>query len=364
MSDGLPRAAFTADQLNALVTQFRREKAGIADQRREMAILIKQAGAEIERLTQRNREVSYQMRQLEANLDGYSRAEIRQMCLSSQEAQMRLFMMQSQLEQLRNRQADLDKTEELLDRVLEVADSLKGLRPEQLASPAEERPASSEQAATPRESLAALLRAIELAHQRVSRQLQDGPAQVLSDLILRAEVCERLVERDRHKAKDEMGQLRTAASSALKSTRQLVYELQPPPLEELGLLTALRRYIEASSASKACKIELHVSGKDRRLPPSAEVATFRIIQEAIANAAQHSGAARVDVDLRFGAAEVVVTVADTGRGFDAEAALAAARSRGHSGLADLESRAELIGATLEIRSKPGAGCTVTLSVPA
>lgn len=360
----MPQAAFTADQLNALVAQFRREKAGIADQRREMAILIKQAGAEIERLTQRNREASYQMRQLEANLDGYSRAEIRQMYLSSQEAQMRLFMMQSQLEQLRNRQTDLDKTEELLDRVLEVADSLMQLRPEQLVSSADEGPASPDQVATPKESLAALLRSIELAHQRLSRQLQDGPAQVLSDLILRAEVCERLVERDRHKAKDEIGRLRTAASSALKSTRQLVYELQPPPLEELGLATALRRYVEASSACKALKIELHISGKDRRLSPSVEVAVFRIIQEAITNAAQHSGATRVDVDVHFGAAEVVATVADAGRGFDAEATLAAARSRGHSGLADLESRAELIGATLEIKSKPGSGCTVTVVVPA
>lgn len=363
MADVTSRVAPSPEQVTAIVGEFRREKSALGEQQKEIAILIKQAMSEVDRLVQRNRDISYQMRQLEANIDNFSRTEVKQVYSASQEAQMRLFMMQSQLEQLKSRQASLEKTEGLLDRILEVSDLVQ----EALAagvSPEGEDRAGSASLQGPAVSGASerALQSIELAHRRISRQLQDGPAQVLADLILRAEVCERLLERDRQKAKEETARLRLAASGALKTTRQLIHELQPPALEELGLAAALRRYVDASRSAKAFSVDLQIGGKDRRLPSMVELAFFRVLQEAMANAARHSGADRVEVSLRFDPGQVAATVADRGRGFDVEAALAEAKRKDHSGLADMLLRAELIDGDLDLSSRPGSGCTVSLSI--
>lgn len=351
-----------SDRLASVIASFEREKEVLANQRRELAILIKQAVAEIDRLSQRNRDLSSQMRQLQANIDAFSRAEIQQLYAAHQEAQLRLFMMQSQLEQLRSRQSNLERTEQLLNSLLDVSSSLKersdgtatvagvdgAVRQPETGSDAARQPLSS----------------IELAYHRISRELQDGPAQALSDLILRAEVSERLVQVDWQKAEEEIAALRQAATSALKSTRQLIHELQPPALEELGLAIALRRYVEVSRPSERLQIDLQIAGLERRLPPTVELAVFRIVQEALTNAADHSGATRAEVRLRFEAEQVIATVTDEGRGFDVGEALAEAALKDHSGLADMQLRASLIGGTLEISSKAGAGCMISLAVSA
>ncbi len=360
MSDGSLLDTPASDQLGATIELFNREKSAIADQRKEIAVLIKQAVAEVDRLTQRNRELSSQMRQLEANIDSFSRAEIKQLYSASQEAQMRLFMMQGQLEQLRNRQANLERTEQLLDGFLGMADSLTELG--QLGSPSDAGGQMPSRAATGTRA-ASVLGSIEMARHRLSRQLQDGPSQALSDLILRTEVCERLVEMDREKAREELARLRLAVSAALRSTRQLVHELLPPALEELGLAAALRKYVDASRWNESVQIDLEIAGEERRLPESIELAVFRIVQDALANAAEHSEAPRVDVRLRFETGRLVATVADQGRGLDVAAALAEAAERDHSGLSDMQLRASLIGGSLEIVGAPGAGCAVKLVVP-
>ena len=346
-------------QLSQIADDLRREKAAIGDQIKEIAILIKQTGGEIDRLVERNRELSSSVRQLEANIESFTPTEIKRVYSSFQEGQMKLFMMQSQLEQLRNREANLERLGEVYARILEVIDTPPSRAPE---SPAPDATAAPDLAVPP--EVAAALESIELAQQRLSRELQDGPAQAFSDLILRAEVCERLVDLDAREAKEELARLRQATAAALRSTRQLVQELQPPTLEELGLAAALRRYVEASRASERIRVELQITGQERRLPRGVEVAVFRVVQEALANAAQHSGADRAEVCLRFEPGQLVATVSDKGQGFDASPVLASLKLRDRSGLSDMGLRAKLIGATLEISSKPGAGCVVTLVVPA
>ncbi|MHB0869843.1 MAG: sensor histidine kinase [Chloroflexota bacterium] len=360
MEETTSSGAMDSGQLDNLVASFQQEKAALADQRKELAILIKQAVSEIDRLSQRNRDLTSQMRQLQANIDSFSRAEIQQLYSAYQEAQMRLFMMQSQLEQLRSRQTNLERTEQLLNSLLEASNFLRGGGAARGTLTGVDGAASiggGDAANQP-------IPSIELAYHRISRELQDGPAQALSDLILRAEVGERLVQVDWQKAKTEMASLRQAATSALKSTRQLVHELQPPALEELGLAIALRRYVEVSRPSERLQIELQIAGQERRLPTSVELAVFRIIQEALTNAARHSGASRAEVKLRFEAEQLVATIADEGRGFDVGPAMAEATLKEHSGLADMQLRARLIGGNLEISSKVGGGCMISLAVSA
>ncbi len=356
MPDGTPQADPNLDQLNAMAAEFRREKAAVEDQRREMAILIKQALAEAERAAQRDREIAVQRHQMEADLESFPRAEIKRRYTESQESQARLATWRSQLEQLRNRQTTIEKNEELLNRILKTIDWMQKLQAESAVPQLPPQGSPGAQGAM----AGAALQAIELAHHRLSRQLQDMASQALSDLILRAEVAERLIGLDQQKAREELSGLRLAAASALKATRQLVHDLVPPALEDLGVVAALERYVEVSRCSERLRIDLHVDGQERRLPQSHEIALFRVVQEAVANAALHSGADEAEVRLRFEPGQVIATVVDRGRGFEVGPALARARLKDHSGLIDMHSRADMVDGVLEISSKPGAGCMVSL----
>jgi two-component system sensor histidine kinase DegS len=351
-------------RLGYAIEDIERRRADLEEQRKELAMLIKQTASEIDRVSQRAREAASQLRQVEANLDGFSHTDIKRAYSTAQEAQMRQFMMQNQLEQLRNRQNSLDSVDELLRKLMDAASELSEAAEEQPEAGSRPAPASAaEQLAQSHAAAQTVFRSIELAQHRVSRQLQDETAQTLSDLILRAEVCERLVEMDRQKAKTEVIRLKQAAAAALKSTRHLVQELRSPALDESGVATALRRYVETLRAKDKLQLDMQTTGVERRLPRPAEIAVFRIVQEALANAAKHSGATRVEIRVRYEREQLVVTVADDGSGFDVEGALRQARDRDESGLTDMQLRADLVEGLLEINSKPGSGCMVGLTVP-
>jgi signal transduction histidine kinase len=137
---------------------------------------------------------------------------------------------------------------------------------------------------------------------------------------------------------------------------QLVWELRPTALDDLGLRAALANYIQAWSNRVGISAKLHTSGLlDDRLSPDAETALYRIAQEALTNVAKHAKAANVDIILERRPDSVLLIVEDDGVGFDpATAGVADQRF----GLLGMQERAGLVGATLEIESSEGQGTTI------
>lgn len=365
MSESASRTEGTS-QVAALADDLRRKRAELEDQRHELGVLIKQTSAELDRASQRVREAATQLKQVESNMANFSQSEVKRAYGASQEAQMRQFMMQGQLEQLRNRLAGLEANDELYRQLIGSADDLvdasESFAEDALA--ASQPPSQLEQSTQALQGAGVAFRTIELALQRLSRQLQDETAQTLSDLILRAEVCERLVDMDKQKAKTEVTRLKQAAAAALKSTRLLAQEMRSPALDDSGLATALRRYVESLKSIDRIQVELQVVGLERSLPRAVEIGAFRVVQEALANTANHSGTKRADLRMRFDPQQLTITVADEGSGFDVESTLQRVRSLEHSGLMDMQIRTELIGGTIEISSRTGSGCMISLAIPA
>ncbi len=355
-----------AVRLAAMADDLRRKRTEVEEQRKELSLLIKQTAQELDRVSLRAREAASQLKQVEANLGGIPQPQIKRAYSSVQEAQMRQFMMQTQLEHQRSRLTNLDATEESLRQLIDLADALAEISAEQpgTAASSPTDPVHATQPAHTLDAARLTFRSTELALQRLSHQLHDETAQCLSDMVLRAEICERLVDLDKQRAKAEIARLRQLASGALMATRHLVQELRSPALEETGLASALRRYAEALKTTGKLQVDLQVLGLDKPLPQPVEIAAFRIVQEALSNVARHSGTTRADVRVRYDQQRLVATVADEGNGFDVEKALQEARRREHSGLSEMEHRAELVGGALEISSKPGSGCMISMSIPA
>ena len=199
----------------------------------------------------------------------------------------------------------------------------------------------------------AALRAQEEERARVARDLHDEVNQSLTGLLLRLEAVREAAPPE---LQAELAETRSLANQAMQELLSLARQLRPTALDDLGLAAAIGGQVEQLERS-GLATELSIDGDLSDLDDDVQLVVYRVAQEALANAARHSDASRIDVRLRRAGGGVELTVADDGRGFAFE------QSERGLGIGGMRERALLIGAELTIESRPGHGTTVRLSVP-
>jgi len=199
-----------------------------------------------------------------------------------------------------------------------------------------------------------VIAAQESERRRLAGDIHDGISQRLVGLTYRLDAAARAIDDgDRASATEQMEKARDLVDLTLAEARSAISGLRPPVLDDFGLAGGL-----ASLASSIPEVDLELQLADDRLPEHIEVALYRIAQECAQNVVKHSKAlvATVAFTVIDGVARLEVT--DNGVGFDP-----AATGRAGYGMLSMAERAELVGGTLEVRSRPGAGTTVTVTVP-
>ena len=204
------------------------------------------------------------------------------------------------------------------------------------------------------ELLGRLVFAQEHERRRIAREMHDQFGEQLTALALRIRLL-----KDACRDPNLTGHVDAIESIAKRldhDVDQLVWQLRPTALDDLGLRAALSNYIQDWSARVGIPATLHSSGLlDDRLPADTETALYRIAQEALTNVAKHAAATNVEVILERRGNSVLLVVEDNGRGFETDTA----DSPGHGfGLVGMRERATLVGAVLEIESSPGMGTAV------
>jgi two-component system sensor histidine kinase DegS len=322
----------------------------------EIEALLRQTSNEVEKLQQRELTVSNRLRDLEVNIDKYSKADIKNFFSSAQEVQMRLLTMRGQLEQLQFRQQTSKTRQSTLFDMIQALEPLIGT-----ASPTtgSARPAESGD-----DLIANIIQTQEKERLRISLQMHDGPAQSMSNLVLRAEICQRLLDKDIEMARAELTALKTAINTALQDTRRFIFDLRPMTLDDLGLVPTLRRYVQQFGEKNKLEVNLMVQGMDARLPSHYEVAIFRFIQEALNNVAKHANATEARVLLDTNAGSIHVSVQDDGSGFHVSEVLADDSGRKNMGIATIRQQIEtLLRGEFGIESTAGRGTRVAAVVP-
>ncbi len=196
---------------------------------------------------------------------------------------------------------------------------------------------------------------------RLARSLQDGPGQLLANAALEIETCLNLMNDQPAAARDGLTALLAELRQGLTNVRDLVAELQPPLLSELGLHASLEKYVE--SFTKRTGIRVTLRGWDaltERFPATMEMAVFRIVQESLDNVREHARAKHVQISLELTQDQLTVTIVDNGKGFDTTQPVSPAR---RLGLVAMRDRAELLGGNLQVFSEPGHGVRVVLTAP-
>jgi two-component system sensor histidine kinase DegS len=310
--------------------------------------MLEQSQLEVNKLAQRNAQITTHLQQVHAQFDALPRTDIRTAYDSALDAQQRLFVMRGQLEKLQSDRNHIERYKLLLEKVFQAIEG--GNLPQK----------PRVRAFTPTDqTVEMMIQAQEAERQRLARQMHDEPAQALSNFILQTEIAMRLFDLDQAKAREELSNLKTAATATFQKVRDFIFELRPMMLDDLGLTPTLNRYVEAFKEQYGLEVRMSVGGMEQRIEPYIEVMIFRAIQELLGNAARHSQATAIEVHIDVIDMMVNVLVEDNGKGFDVGPAI----ERG-VGLKLIRDRVQMMNGTFDVVSDLGKGTNVNFRIPA
>jgi len=214
------------------------------------------------------------------------------------------------------------------------------------------------------DELRLLTRRLEAAKEderkHIARELHDEMGQALTAAKINVQLMPLGDDAARQR---RVGEVVGLIDGMIRHVRQLSLDLRPPLLDELGLETALRGYLDAVTRTSGVAIGLEVEGLRGRLPPEQEIAAFRVAQEAVTNVLRHASASRVDVRLRADGQWLRIDVDDDGQGFDPADALEGPEAGGHVGLRGMRERMRALGGDTVFESVPGRGTRVRAWMP-
>ena len=211
--------------------------------------------------------------------------------------------------------------------------------------------------------LGQVLTAQEKERTHLARELHDIIGQSLTAVIMTTTAVESSLPPTLTSGKEKLANVRSIAAQALQDLRNLIFDLRPEVLDDLGLALALRSQAKKFLEPAGVQVRLRSAGLKDQLPAEVETAIFRVVQEAITNIARHSKADTALIQCAERDGNLTIEIEDDGEGFDmASLPPPGSRQRG-LGLLGMRERVELLGGTLEVDSAPGQGVRIMLTVP-
>ncbi len=333
-------------QLEELLTWARQERDAVLRQIKEVQLMADKSRAEVERLGQRSASMQAYLRQ--AVQRGRTEEAIKSF-EAALEAQQRFLLVRGQVEKMDADRSHLERYRDLLQRLI---DALENVLP--FLGQGDGRSRASEEAL-----VRMVIQAEQNVRKRVARQMHDGPAQTLSNLILQAEIVRRLFERDPKQAQSELETLEDMAQQTFRKVRLFITELRPMALDDLGLAPTLQRYLNTLQQQAKVEVDLKTVGQPRRLEGFLEMLAFRIVQEAVHEVLDRGQVQQVSVLLDFqDPTTLFLRSRVEGLGLD---------ELPPEPLSDelrlLQEQVERLGGTLRVVVKPGTGREVEASIP-
>lgn len=297
------------------------------------------------------------------NFQQYSETEVRDAYEKTHQLQMDLSINRQLEKQLRERRDDLERRLLGLTETIERAEHLVSqisVVMNYLMSDLKQMGEALEEAKAKQDFGLKIIEAQEDERKRLSREIHDGPAQMLANVIMRSDLIERVYrERGGEEALVEVRSFKKMVRSALYEVRRIIYDLRPMALDDLGLVPTLRKYLQTiEEYHNKSKIEFVNIGSEYRLHSKYEVALFRLTQESVQNALKHADASEIVVRLELTKTAINVLIKDNGVGFDINK-----KCTNSFGLIGMKERVELLEGEITVDSKIGKGTSVFISIP-
>ncbi len=209
-----------------------------------------------------------------------------------------------------------------------------------------------------------IIEAQEAERRRVSRDIHDGPAQVMANVVLKAEYCEKIIDEDVEGTKMELKGLKETVRGSLRDIRKIIYDLLPMSLADLGLIPTVEKLIRDFESETGITVDFKAEKMSSHpLKQLIEVTLFRVVQEAMTNIRKHSHAKMVKVSITIREDEAELHIVDNGKGFDADQLLGSQDMERGYGIYSMQERIDLLKGTLVLDTARGNGTAIHVVIP-
>lgn len=317
---------------------------------------------ESEMLERKLKKARFRLIEVSKNFDNYSEAEVREVYNYTHEIQTQLIVLRQKETTLIKRRDELEQRIRTLSRSIDRTENLMSKINVVLNYLNEDFKDINEKLELANEKHAFGLKIIEAQEEerrRLSREIHDGPAQMLANVLIRSDIVDKTIrQRGIDAGMKEIKDMKENVRNALFEVRRIIYDLRPMALDDLGLIPTLRRYLTTVEEYHNTKIDFHIRGKETRYSEKFETAVFRLIQEAVQNAVKHSGASLIKVYLEATGERLNILVEDNGIGFNKEE-----KKDKSFGLLGMRERIQMLEGELDINSEIGKGTKIKISLP-
>ncbi|MFN2520194.1 MAG: sensor histidine kinase [Candidatus Limnocylindria bacterium] len=284
-----------------IAARFAGEMQRLVSEAAELEMLVGSTQTEIARFRAREDQGRTKIEDARLNPANYQREEIVQLADDVVTAVGRRLTMEGQLSTLQAKRKLLERVRTLLGDSRDELLAASGASAAPAHAPIDEK-----------RILQAVVTWQEQERLRIARQVHDGPAQAMANVVLQSEISERLYDIDPKRSREELAALRQMVNRTLQELRGFIFELRPMVLDDLGLVATLRRYVRTLADKHGASVDFSSTGRDRRLPSEDEVAIFRVIQEALTERIQGGSAKVVVLSLAWTEGSVEVDLASDG----------------------------------------------------
>ncbi|NHM29977.1 sensor histidine kinase [Neobacillus terrae] len=351
------------DEVFRIGENCRQDFEAISEELKEVKLQVARTISEGDHLDTQARFARKRLSEVSMHFKNYTEAEVRDAYEKAHKLQMDLTLNRQLEKQLRDRRDDLERRLLGINETIERAEHLVSqisVVMNYLMSDLRQMGEIIEDAKMKQDFGLKIIEAQEEERKRLSREIHDGPAQMLANVMMRSDLIERVYrERGPEEALGEIRSFKQMVRSSLYEVRRIIYDLRPMALDDLGLVPTLKKYLQTiEEYHKKTVISFKNLGQERRLPSKYEVALFRLIQESVQNALKHAEAKEIQVKLEICKEAITVTVKDDGKGFDKNE-----RRSDSFGLIGMKERVDLLEGQITIDSKKGAGTLVMIQIP-
>lgn len=300
------------------------------------------------------------------NFNQYKEEDIRVVYEQAEKIRIDFILKQQEEKQLKERRSDLEFSLKKAEQILESAKKLinqVGVAFNYIAGGL-----TSDMVLEGSEDLAYMglrvLEAREEERKRISREIHDGPAQSIANIVFKAEICKAVINKDVEKGLKELDELKDSVRNTLNDIRKIIYDLRPMSLDDLGIVATIQKLVSEFIEITGTRVTLNVKEPGENVDFLIQLAVFRMIQEIFNNIKKHSEAKAVSLSLEFGTKYLILIVSDNGKGFLYDKTIEDLKESGKSfGLLGLRERVVDLYGEIKIDSRIGKGTVVQIKLP-
>lgn len=353
------------DEIYKIVENARTQVEKIRQELADIQNEIKKVIDEVDNLEHKDKVMRRQLVQVSKFFEKYSEDEVKDVYEKASEIRIEYKMKEQEEKTLRAKRSSLEVNLKQAEEILRSAEKLIGqvsVAMNFLAGELGNVNVADDEASF--DFGIQLLETLENEKRKISREIHDGPAQSLANIVMKTDIAKAVIKKDLEKGFMELDDLKDSVRSTLQEIRHIIYELRPGLLEEKELTPAIESLIADFQKYSDCEVKLIAGDERSDMDSPMQIAVFRLIQESLNNIKKHANATKVQVRLEYSLKFVNVMIVDNGNGFDTEKIFEEKVNSGTSfGLKGMKERIEQLAGEFKCRSQVGVGTEMTFKIP-